>query len=190
MAAADLVIDFAKVIPGVQQVYALAFHPDFKRNRYCYVCYIKAANLPDGTHVARFRMADTDTDPPTIDPASETTLVTWLSGGHNGCCLKFGPDGSLYISTGDAAPANPPDTLKTGQDISDLLSSILRVNVDHADDGKTYRIPADNPFVGLKGARGEVWAYGFPRQQICLKTRFSNGTVSESTSFDATAAFS
>ncbi|MEX0641180.1 MAG: PQQ-dependent sugar dehydrogenase [Pirellulales bacterium] len=158
VAAADLVIDFAKVIPGVQQVYALAFHPDFKRNRYCYICYIKAANLADGTHVARFRMADAD--PPTIDAASETTIVTWLSGGHNGCCVKFGPDGCLYISTGDAAPANPPDTLKTGQDIGDLLSSILRIDVDHADEGKNYRIPPDNPFVGLKRARGEVFAYG------------------------------
>ncbi len=158
VAVADLVVDFAKEIPGVQQVYSLTFHPNFKRNRYCYVCYITAADLADGTHVARFRMADTD--PPTIDVASETTLVTWLSGGHNGCCVKFGPDGCLYISTGDAAPANPPDTLKTGQDINDLLSSILRIDVDHADDGKNYRIPPDNPFVGVKGARGEVWAYG------------------------------
>src|SRR5579871_5817615 len=76
--SADLVIDFAKAIPGVEQVYALAFHPDFVRNQYCYVCYIKASNLPDGTHVARFRMRDSD--PPTIDAKSETTLVTWLSG--------------------------------------------------------------------------------------------------------------
>lgn len=157
-AAADLVVDFAKEIPGVEQVYSLAFHPDFARNRYCYVCYIKQANLDDGTHVARFRM--TDTDPPTIDMASETTLVTWLSGGHNGCCLKFGPDGYLYVSTGDGAPANPPDTLKTGQNITDLLSSILRIDVDHADAGRNYHVPADNPFVDVPGARGEVWAYG------------------------------
>jgi uncharacterized repeat protein (TIGR03806 family) len=156
--AADLVVDLAKEIPDIKQVYAITFHPDFEQNRYCYVCYIKAANLDDGTHVARFRLSDTD--PPTIDVASETTLITWRSGGHNGCCLKFGPDGCLYISTGDGAPANPPDTMKTGQDIGDLLSSILRIDVDHADDGKNYRTPVDNPFVGLNGARGEVWAYG------------------------------
>jgi len=158
VAAADLAIDFATEIPDLKQVYAFTFHPNFADNRYCYVCYLKAANLADGTHVARFRMLDTD--PPTIDAGSETTLITWLSGGHNGCSLKFGPDGCLYISTGDGAPASPPDTMKTGQDISDLLSSILRIDVDHADDGKNYRIPSDNPFVGLKGARGEVWAYG------------------------------
>ena len=155
---ADLVVDFAKEIPGVRAVYSLVFHPDFERNRYCYVCYIEAPDLPDGTHVARFEMRDTD--PPTIDVASETPLLTWRSGGHNGCSLKFGPDGCLYISTGDAGPANPPDPLRAGQDLSNLLSSILRIDVDHTDDGKNYRIPNDNPFVELDGARGEVWAYG------------------------------
>ncbi|MEK6258355.1 MAG: PQQ-dependent sugar dehydrogenase [Planctomycetota bacterium] len=159
VAVADLVIDLAKAIPGVQQVYALEFHPDFQKNRYCYVCYIKAANLDDGTHIARFRVSNTD--PPTIDVASETTIITWLSGGHNGCCLKFGLDGCLYISTGDGSGPNPPDARRAGQDVSNLLSCILRIDVDHTDDGKNYRIPADNPFVDLKGARGEIWAYGF-----------------------------
>jgi putative heme-binding domain-containing protein len=67
----------------------------------------------------------------------------------------------LYISTGDAANPNPPDRFDTGQDISDLLSSILRIDVDRKDEGKNYAIPKDNPFVGMKGARPEVWAYGF-----------------------------
>ena len=156
---ANLVIDLAKEIEGVQQTYALAFHPDFEQNRYCFVCYIKASNQDDGTHVARFRM--TDTDPPTIDVNSETTILTWWSGGHNGCCLKFGHDGCLYISTGDGGAPNPPDPKKAGQDVSNLLSNILRLDIDHAEDGKNYRIPADNPFVGLPNVRGEIWAYGF-----------------------------
>ena len=155
---ADLVADLAKAIPGVKETYALAFHPEFEKNRYCYVCYIKAPDLEDGTHIARFRMIEAD--PTTIDLARETTIITWLSGGHNGCCLKFGPDGFLYISTGDGVGPNPPDTKQTGQDISDLLSSILRIDVDHADEGRNYGIPADNPFVNTEGARGEVWAYG------------------------------
>jgi uncharacterized repeat protein (TIGR03806 family) len=159
VAKADLVVDLAKEIAGVQAIYAIAFHPNFAKNRYCYVCYIKAANLDDGSHIARFRVADTD--PPTIDAASETTIITWFSGGHNGCCLKFGPDGCLYISTGDGSGPNPPDSRRAGQDVSNLLSSILRIDVDHTDEGKNYRIPADNPFVDLKGARGEIWAYGF-----------------------------
>ncbi|WP_165227392.1 PQQ-dependent sugar dehydrogenase [Aquisphaera insulae] len=149
----------------VEAVYGLAFHPDFARNRECFVCYtLRAAdpanpNLKDGTRVSRFRV--TSTDPPRIDPASEEILLTFLQGGHNGGDLHFGPDGKLYISTGDATNPNPPDALNTGQDISDLLSSILRIDVDRKDEGKAYAIPKDNPFVSMEGARGEVWAYGF-----------------------------
>ena len=57
---------------------------------------------------------------------------------HNGGDLKFGKDGFLYISTGDAADPNPPDRLDTGQDLSDLLSSILRIDVDHPSKDKPY----------------------------------------------------
>src|SRR5262249_9170728 len=60
----------------------------------------------------------------------------------------------------DAAEPTPPDPLDTGQDISDLLSSILRIDVEHRDAGRSYRIPADNPFTNRTGARPEVWAYG------------------------------
>lgn len=157
--SADLAIDIAKDIPKAAQVYALVFHPQFQKNRYCYVCYIQSGESPDGSHIARFKVSETD--PPTIDPASETTIITWLAGGHNGCSLKFGLDGCLYISTGDGSGPNPPDSRRAGQDLSNLLSAILRIDIDHADAGKNYRIPADNPFVDLKGARGEIWAYGF-----------------------------
>jgi putative heme-binding domain-containing protein len=151
-------------VKGVSAVYGLAFHPRFAENRYCYICYILASKkrgeeLPDGTRVSRFRV--TETDPPRIDPASEKVLITWLSGGHNGCDLHFGPDGYLYISTGDATSPNPPDALDTGQDLSDLLGSILRIDVDREDKGQAYAVPADNPFVKLPGARPEIWAYGF-----------------------------
>lgn len=159
VAAADLVVDLAKEIKGLQATYAITFHPNFAKNRFCYVCCIRGSNVEDGSHIARFRVSDTD--PPTIDPASETTIITWFAGGHNGCALKFGLDGYLYISTGDGVGPNPPDANRNGQNVGNLLSSILRIDVDHADDGKNYRIPPDNPFVDLKGARPEIWAYGF-----------------------------
>lgn len=173
-ARADLFFDLRKELPtlhllpeskGVEALYGLVFHPDFERNRQCFVCYTLRGgkpgvpNLKDGSRVSRFTV--TDTDPPRIDPASEEIVLTFLQGGHNGGDLHFGPDGMLYISTGDAASPNPPDALNTGQDISDLLSSILRIDVDHKDEGKQYAIPRDNPFVGMKDARPEVWAYGF-----------------------------
>jgi putative heme-binding domain-containing protein len=149
----------------VEAVYGLAFHPDFERNRQCFVCYTLSAkdgrqqNLADGTRVSRFVV--TKADPPRIDPASEEIVFTYLQGGHNGGDLHFGPDRLLYISTGDAASPNPPDPLKTGQDITDHLSSILRIDVDHKDAGKNYAVPKDNPFVALPGARPEIWSYGF-----------------------------
>ncbi len=156
---ADLVIDIAAEVENVRNVYALTFHPDFANNGYCYVCCIKQANLEDGSQIIRFTVADTD--PPTIDATTQKTILTWPSGGHNGCCLKFGPDGYLYISTGDGVGPNPPDTNRAGQDISNLFSSILRIDVDHPGTERAYKIPEDNPFVDVENARGEVWAYGF-----------------------------
>lgn len=151
---------------GFGSTYALAFHPKFAENRLCYVCYLlkgPGANLPEGTRISRFRV--TETDPPRVDVESEAILLTFLSGGHNGCDLQFGPDGYLYISLGDAEVPSPPDPLHTGQDVTDLHSSILRIDVDHEDPGLRYAVPKDNPFIGLeidgKPARSEVWAYGF-----------------------------
>ncbi|MFO0825871.1 MAG: PQQ-dependent sugar dehydrogenase [Gemmataceae bacterium] len=54
-----------------------------------------------------------------------------------------------------------PDPLNTGQDCSDLLSSIIRIDADKGDDGKNYAVPKDNPFVGMKDVRPEIWAFGF-----------------------------
>src|SRR5437879_602167 len=153
----DLVIDLHKEIPASTQLYGMAFHPGFTTNRFVYLCYVLKDGLPDGSRVARFKV--TQSDPPQIDSASEKIILTWLSGGHNGGCIKFGSDGFLYISTGDTASPDPPDPLNTGQDISDLLSSVLRLDVDHEEDGKPYRVPRDNPFVNTPGARPEVWAY-------------------------------
>lgn len=149
-------------IKGLEALYGLTFHPDFAHNRYCYVCYVvrgeAGKQLPDGTRVSRFRV--TETDPPRLDPASEQLVISWLQGGHNGGCLAFGPDGCLYISTGDGGFANPPDGLNSGQDVTNLLSSILRIDVDHPDPGRNYGIPADNPLVDIAAARGEIWCYG------------------------------
>ncbi len=155
----DVCIEGKTAIPGLQRLYGFAFHPEFSKNRFVYLCYITEAEAPNATHVSRFMMRDTD--PPTIDPASETVIIQWKSGGHNGGCLKFGPDGYLYISTGDGSPPNPPDIHSTGQDLSDLLASILRINVDVRPVQQAYSIPKDNPFVDQAGARPEIWAYGF-----------------------------
>jgi putative heme-binding domain-containing protein len=169
---ADLFIDLSKEIRGwekiercrgVRQSFAIVFDPQFEKNRHCYVMYVLGSKdrkkpLENGSRISRFRV--TETDPPRIDPASEEVLLSWLAEGHNGCDLQFGNDGFLYISTGDGEDPSPPDRRQTGQDISDLLSSILRIDVHRAANGLPYAIPPDNPFVGIEKARPEVWCYG------------------------------
>jgi uncharacterized repeat protein (TIGR03806 family) len=155
----DLALDLGKLHSELSALYGLVFHPEYDRTRYVYVCYVLKNDLPDGSVVSRFTVSRTD--PPVIDPRSEQVILTFWSGGHNGGCLAFGKDGYLYLSTGDGAGPSPPDTKMTGQDCSDLLSSILRIDVDHAEPGKRYRVPADNPFVKLEGVRPEIWAFGF-----------------------------
>lgn len=159
VARADLVLDLAAHRPGMAALYGLAFHPKFDENRHVYLCYVIKDGQPDGTRVSRFTVGRSD--PLRIDPASEAVVLTFPSGGHNGGCLAFGPEGFLYISTGDAEVPSPPDPRDTGQDVSDLLSSILRIDVDRTEAGRAYRVPPDNPFVKLPGARPEIWAYGF-----------------------------
>ncbi len=155
----DLFIALKEAVPKFAIAYGLAIDPGFRTNRYVYLSYVLQGTLPEGTRVSRFRLAEGD--PPRLDPASEQILITWLAGGHNGACLKFGPDGYLYITTGDGRMPNPPDVLRTGQDCSDLLSSVLRIDVHPAGGDRPYAIPADNPFVGRPNVRPEIWSFGF-----------------------------
>jgi putative heme-binding domain-containing protein len=154
-------------IRGFDCSYSCVFHPKFAENRFVYVVYVVDGTKGQGPkmmksrqRVARFTVDKAE--PPRADPASEQIILEWPTerGGHNGCSVCFGPDGCLYISVGDGGPASPPDLHNTGQDLSDLLSNVLRIDVDHADGDKQYSVPADNPFVKTPGARPEIWAYG------------------------------
>ena len=151
---------------GFNSLFGLAFPPDFQNSHFVYICYLLSVD-PKGDiahtlRVSRFTVIGGTgaKDPMHCDMASEQIVLAYYGYGHCGGCLKFGPEGDLYISTGDGGDPTPPDPLRTGQDISDLLSSILRIDVMHPDPGKLYSIPADNPFMHTPGARGEVWAYG------------------------------
>jgi uncharacterized repeat protein (TIGR03806 family) len=151
---AELLLDVGKT------VYGFVCHPKFKENGFVYVTSIADAENPgpNGSRLARFTVSRDGVW--RADPKSERLLLEWPSGGHNGGCLAFGPDGFLYLVTGDGSGI--ADELQSGQDISDLLASILRIDVDHPDEkrGLAYGIPADNPFVKQAGARPEIWAYG------------------------------
>ncbi len=155
----DLVHDAAAEVAEHERSYGIAFHPDYERNRQVFLSYVLPAERPDGTRVSRFRMLPGES--PRLDANREEIIFTWPSGGHNGACLKFGPDGYFYVSTGDGVGPFPPDKDNVGQDISDVRSTILRIDVDVSDSQRPYGIPTDNPFIDLPDARGEVWAYGF-----------------------------
>ena len=146
--------DLLLKISGSPKVWHATVHRD--SSRLLFVCYSKAGM----TRVSRFKTAGS---PPVADPESEQVLITWPAGGHNGGCLQFGKDGMLYISTGDGSGPNPPDGRTAAQDVSNLFGCVLRIDVDKkakVPKGRKYGIPADNPFVGMKNARAEVWAYG------------------------------
>ncbi len=135
-----------------QGLLGLAFHPDFAANGRFFVNY---TDLNGDTAVARY-LVDA-ANPERADAASRATVLQLRQpySNHNGGHIEFGPDGYLYIALGDGGSANDP--LGAGQNLGLLLGSILRLDVD-VESG--YAIPPDNPFVGVAGARAEIWAYG------------------------------
>ncbi|MCB0083053.1 MAG: PQQ-dependent sugar dehydrogenase, partial [Caldilineaceae bacterium] len=148
----------------------LAFHPDYQNNGYFYVNYTtsKPAGTPLRTRISRFSVSSAN--PNLADLSSELVLMEYNQpfSNHNGGQLQFGPDGYLYISSGDGGDAGDPQG--NGQKLTVLLGKILRIDVDNngggAPDcstatGANYRIPADNPFVdGAGGNCDEIWDTG------------------------------
>ena len=159
---ADLLVDLVELLPaqlagkGVS-LFDAEFHPQFEENRFLYVSY---GHPGDNGHIRVSRLTLTDSLPLQVMPNSEQVVITWRSTGHNGGCLEFGKDRYLYISTGDGSGPNPPDGRTTGQDLSDLLGAVLRIDVDESTGDSAYSIPEDNPFVEQPHARPEIWAYG------------------------------
>src|SRR5688500_11769071 len=144
-------LDLSSVVSngGEQGLLGLAFYPDYATTRHFIVHYTDAAG---NTVVSRFQTSD---DPDRADPASEQILLTQVQpfSNHNGGQILFGPDGFLYLGLGDGGSAGDPNN--RGQDLSDLLGSILRIDVRASE---PYSVPADNPF--LQSAVPEVWSYG------------------------------
>jgi glucose/arabinose dehydrogenase len=154
----DVFADLKALHPETHTLYNVAFHPRFREKNEVFVFYTVSDKSDDGSRIARFKLASLD--PPAIDPTSEEILLTFHAGGHNGGHMLFGPDGFLYVSAGDMREPFPPDPMNTGQNLADLASSIIRIDVDHHSGTLPYAIPKDNPFVGRPGIRPEIYAYG------------------------------
>lgn len=150
----DLFLDMKRGIS------AFSFHPKYKENGYVFVFSHLDPKVkgPQLSRVSRFQL-EPGSNPPHVRPDSETIIVEWTAGGHNGGEAIIGPDGYLYITTGDSTGGSDPKG--TGQGVDDLLSVMMRLDVDHPDPGRNYSIPKDNPFLHTPGARPEIWAYGF-----------------------------
>lgn len=132
---------------GESGLMSMELHPAFEQNRFIYVSYAYKGSSGQKVRVVRFR----ETPSGLVD---RTTIVEGIPAARNhaGCRLRFGPDGRLYITTGDATDKN------LAQQLGSLAGKTLRLN----DDGS---VPSDNPFVGRDGARPEIWSYGHRNAQ-------------------------
>ena len=133
----------------------LAFHPDYINNGYFYVNYIDNSG---NTQISRFSVSTSD--PSIADPDSEFQILEveqpYIN--HNGGCLRFGPEGYLYIGLGDGGSAGDPEN--RSQNLQTLLGKMLRIDIDNTEGSTNYAIPSNNPFVGDPNALDEIWSYG------------------------------
>ncbi len=137
---------------GERGLLSAAFPPGFEEKHYFYAYY---TDLSGGSVISRFHLVAGGN---VGDPASEEILlqIPQPFANHNGGQLSFGPDGYLYIGTGDGGSGGDP--LNNGQNTGVLLGKILRIDVESG--GEPYVIPPDNPFNGDPGGLDEIWAYG------------------------------
>jgi glucose/arabinose dehydrogenase len=142
---------------GERGLLGLAFHPDFETNRLLYVYYTRSGG---DIVVARMKANSAGTSVSTTTRQSLLVIEHSRFSNHNGGALAFGPDGYLYIGTGDGGGAGDP--LRNAQNKSRLLGKILRIDVDKTGSGPydRYGIPSTNPFRGATPGLAEVWAYG------------------------------
>jgi cytochrome c(L) len=165
-----------------QGLYSIAFHPRFKQNGYFYVHYASLPFNGDGV-IVRFQVDPRNPNFLTPERTRETAKVILRIEqpyyNHNGGQIEFGPDGYLYIASGDGGWEGDP--YEAGQDLGTLLGKMLRIDVNTEDNDKVpYKIPPTNPFAEAKSerlmqlfgiseldfskiktrSRPEIWAYG------------------------------
>ena len=131
----------------------LAFHPRYSQNGHFFISY---TDRDGDITIARFTVSANDPNVATLTSASLVLEIQHRQfANHNGGQLVFGPDGYLYIGTGDGGSGGDPNN--RAQNLGDLLGKMLRIDIDGA---TPYAIPPSNPFRTRAGARPEIWAYG------------------------------
>ena len=146
---------------GERGLLGMAFHPDFSVNGLFYVNYTFTEQSQLKTKVERYTVS---ADPNVADPNSDVQIieVNQPFSNHNAGDIKFGPDNMLYITMGDGGSGFDPDN--RAQDTTDLLGSLLRLDIDSTDfpgdPDKFYHIPENNPFVNDPSVLDEFWSIG------------------------------
>src|SRR5438093_648411 len=153
---------------GEQGLLGMAFDPNYAANGKFYLNFtVPGGAFSNGvTHVSQFTVS---ANPNIADPTSERILLTFdqPQANHNGGWIGFSPRAgdanNLYVATGDGGGANDQGTghIEPGgnaQSLTTLLGKMLRIHINSA--AGTYTIPLNNPFVGVTGTRGEIWAFG------------------------------
>jgi glucose/arabinose dehydrogenase len=151
---------FLDIVPriatgGEGGLLSLAFDPQYASNGYFYVYY---TDRQQNIVVERYSAAP---NPNLADPTSALTIIRIahpLYLNHFGGLVAFGPDGYLYLGTGDGGGSGDPQG--NAQNLSVLLGKLLRLDVSAARAGQPYTIPPTNPFAGQPGRRGEIWTWG------------------------------
>ena len=141
------------IFRGEQGLLSVALDPEFADHPFLYVWY-----FPRGTSVAR--LSRFPVEGALADAERELTIleIEQPFPNHNGGAVRFGPDGMLYLGIGDGGAANDPHG--HGQNAQTLLGAIIRIDVRGASTQYPYRVPADNPLLGVAGVRPEIYAWG------------------------------
>ena len=148
---------------GEHGLLSAAFAPDFARTRRFYVYYSASAgcNARAGCPIRVDEFKARRGDPTRARRKSRRRVISIPHPdalNHNGGTVAFGPDGRLWLATGDGGGSG--DVFENARDLSSLLGKLLRINPLPAHRGRPgYRVPSGNPFVGEKG-RDEMWSYG------------------------------
>ena len=147
-------LDISASMSSYEGILSMAFHPDYATNGRFFLVY---NDTLEQSHLTEYQVSS---DPDLADSSSATELLTpFQQPGHvhNWNCLKFGPDGMLYVGTGDGGGYHglPADS-GPGQDLSNTQGKILRLDID----APAPYIPSDNPFVGQPNVAEEIWVYG------------------------------
>lgn len=140
---------------GEQGLLSVAFAPDYATSGLFYVYF---SNLAGNNEVSEFRVSSSN--PRQADLSSRRRVIEFQHPGatnHNGGQLNFGPDGMLWIATGDGGGSGGGDPGENAQNLDVLLGKILRIDPREP---SGYSIPSNNPFVDAPG-RDEIWSYGF-----------------------------